>query len=314
MGVSFYLYSLDEQSHAMYKEQMKGFDSTYYLISYVGLFVMVVGIVLVFATGQTLIIKALNEKRIELSEQKQEIFKQAQSLRAAESKLIESNKELEQFAYAASHDLKEPLRMIGTYSQLIQRKLSGNIDATTGEYLTYVTDGVKRMDNLLNDLLEYSRLGRNKESLKDTNLNEIVFVVINNLMTRMQETDTAVYCNDMPVIKSSSTEMIQLFQNLVANSIKFRRKDESPVIEINHAYEKGMHYFLFQDNGIGIPEKYHSSIFEIFERLHSKQDYEGSGIGLATCKKIVNNLGGEIRVVSNGKPGTAFQFTLPAEN
>jgi len=289
-------------------------DAMYYFITYSGLFIIVVGVVLIFARGQALIIKALNEKQEELERQKQEIQNQAQSLKEAQVQLQGSNRELEQFAYAASHDLKEPLRMIGTYTQLIQRKLNDHLDEATGEYMHFVTDGVTRMDKLLTDLLEYSRLGRVNTQTTKTDLGEILFVVINNLMMVMKDSNAAIYSNPLPTIKAPSTQMIQLFQNLIANSIKFRQKGVVPVIEINYSFEKGNHVFTFHDNGIGIPEEHRKNVFNIFERLHTRQEYEGTGIGLATCKKIVANLGGDIWVASTDKPGSKFQFTLPSAN
>lgn len=314
LGFIGYQYYLEINAEVSYRLQTADLDALYYYVTYSGLFVIVVGVVLIFARGQALIIQALNEKQTELERQKEEIQKQAQSLREAQEKLKSSNRELEQFAYAASHDLKEPLRMIGTYTQLIQRKLDGHLDGATGEYMHFVTDGVTRMDKLLTDLLEYSRLGRRKSQVSDTNLEEILFVVINNLMTVMNNTDAAIYSNHLPVVKAPSTQMIQLFQNLISNSIKFRQKEVAPVIEIKYAFENGNHVFTFHDNGIGIPEEHRKNVFNIFERLHNRQDYEGTGIGLATCKKIVTSLGGDIWVGESDKPGSKFQFKLPSAN
>jgi signal transduction histidine kinase len=294
-----------------YREQIQQFDGLYYLISYGGLFIMVVGIVLIFATGQNLIIKALKQKQEELRRQKEEIFKQARSLQEAEEKLKASNQELETFAYAASHDLKEPLRMIGLYTQLVQRNLDDQSDRSTKEYMGFVTDGVTRMERLLNDLLEYSRLGRRKGEAKNINLEEVLFVVMSNLMATMRETKASIYCNQLPAVKATMTEMIQLFQNLISNAIKFRKKDILPVIEIIHSRQGNYHVIRIKDNGIGIPEEHRERVFNIFERLHSHTEYEGTGIGLATCKKIVNNLGGDIWVQPETTEGTTFFITIP---
>lgn len=311
IGVTIYLYVLDIQSPGFYKSQTESLDGLYYLITYCGLFVMLIGIVLIFATGQSMIIRALDEKQKELSKQKAELSRQTQALIEAEEKLTAINKELEQFAYSASHDLKEPLRMIGSYVTLIKRKLGVDLDESTQEYMGFITGGVSRMEKMLNDLLQYSRLGRNSEQLKDYDLNDTLLVVMQNLMTSMERTDTAIYSNKLPVVRSSSVEMIQLFQNLIANSIKFRKPNTAPVIGITYHEESEQHRFMFMDNGIGIPEKSRQSVFNIFERLHSIQDYEGSGIGLATCKKIVNNLGGTIWVEPEKLDGTTFVFTIP---
>lgn len=311
--LTVYLYVIDMQSPGFYKSQTESLDGLYYLITYCGLFVMLIGIVLIFATGQSMIIRALDEKQKELTKQKAELSRQTQALIEAEEKLTAINKELEQFAYSASHDLKEPLRMIGSYVTLIKRRMGVDIDANTKEYMGFITDGVSRMEKMLNDLLLYSRLGRNSEQLKNYDLNDTLLVVMQNLMPTMQRTDTTIYSNKLPVVRSSSVEMVQLFQNLLSNSIKFRKPNTSPVIGITYHSEPEQHRFMFMDNGIGIPEKSRQSVFNIFERLHSIQDYEGSGIGLATCKKIVNNLGGTIWVEPEKEDGTTFVFTIPKE-
>ncbi len=309
--VTTYLYVIDFQSPGFYKSQTENLDGLYYLITYCGLFIMLIGIVLIFATGQSMIIRALDEKQKELIKQKAELSRQTQALLEAEEKLTAINKELEQFAYSASHDLKEPLRMIGSYVTLIKRRLGPDIDANTQEYMGFITGGVSRMEKMLNDLLQYSRLGRSSEQLKDYDLNDTLQVVMQNLMTSMERTDTAIYANNLPILRSSSVEMVQLFQNLISNSIKFRKPNSAPVIGITYHDENDHHRFMFMDNGIGIPEKSRQSVFNIFERLHSIQDYEGSGIGLATCKKIVNNLGGTIWVEPEKEDGTTFIFTIP---
>jgi signal transduction histidine kinase len=314
MGVTFYLFVLDLQNPGFYRKQTEDLDGLYYLITYNGLFVMLIGIVLIFATGQSMIIKALDAKQKELEEQTAELTRQKEALVVAEEKLKSINHELERFAYSASHDLKEPLRMIGSYVMLVKRRVGTDLDPNTKEYIGFITDGVSRMEKMLNDLLQYSRLGRNNEQLKDQDLNDTLLVVMQNLMAAMENTNTAIYANQLPVIRSISVEMLQLFQNLISNSIKFRRKDLSPVIGITYQEEQEQHRFIFMDNGIGIPEKNKQSVFDIFERLHSIQEYEGSGIGLATCKKIVNNMGGKIWIEPNKDVGTTFTFTIPKEH
>mgnify|MGYP002397424344 CR=1 FL=1 len=312
-GCAFYLFILDAKSGGVYREQTLQFDSLYYYTTYAGLFIILVGIVLIFATGQAMIIKAIFEKQVELAKQKAELARQAQSLREAEAKLLASNKELEQFAYAASHDLKEPLRMIGSYTQLIKRKIAPQDDKATVEYMGYVTDGVGRMERLLNDLLEYSRLGRRNGNEKEISLDDILLMVVGNLTATMKDADAAIYANPLPTVKASSTEMMQLFQNLISNSIKFRKKEVNPIIDINCSTENGHYVIKLHDNGIGIPAEHRESVFNIFERLHSRHEYEGTGIGLATCKKIVNNLGGNIWVEQEETCGTTFVFTLPRQ-
>ncbi|MCU0349051.1 MAG: ATP-binding protein [Saprospiraceae bacterium] len=311
VGVTFYLYFLDYQSPGHFKSQTEDLDGLYYLITYSGLFIMLIGIVLIFATGQSMIIKALDAKQKELSKQKLELTRQKEALMEAELKLKAINKELEHFAYSASHDLKEPLRMIGSYVSLIKRKFGTELDASTVEYMGFITDGVSRMEKMLNDLLQYSRLGRSNEQLRDHDINDTLLVVMRNLMAAMETTNTAIYSNQLPVLHASSVEMVQLFQNLISNSIKFRRPEIPPVIGITYHDDTDRHRFMIMDNGIGIPEKSKETVFNIFEKLHSIQEYEGSGIGLATCKKIVNNMGGKIWVEPEKTDGTTFVFTLP---
>jgi signal transduction histidine kinase len=311
VGYTIYLFQTGQDSPAYFISKIQEAGTLYYVISYAGLFALVVSIVLLFGTGQSMIIKALDEKQVELKKQKAELAEQKESLQKAQIQLKAINEELEQFAYAASHDLKEPLRMIKMYTQFIEKRLQGQLDSSTQEYIDFVTGGVTRMERLLTDLLDYSRLGRSNRKAKDTDLNDILLAVINNMMASMQENDAAIVSNELPVIKSTSTEMIQLFQNLISNSIKFRQQNVNPVIEIKHEMEGQDHHFYFMDNGIGIPKEACDRVFNIFERLHSKSDYEGTGIGLATCKKIVDNMGGKIWVEPGKNKGTTFQIIIP---
>ena len=310
LGYTYYLYLY----YSNYKTTT--FATTdqpeYYLISYVSLFIAIFFVVVIFETGQLLIIKLLTHQKAILEEQKKEIARKNTELQMIQERLRETNQELENFAFAASHDLKEPLRMIGMYTQLTQKRLKVHLDSSTTEFMGYVTDGVHRMQSLLDSLLDYSRLGKNNEDLKDIDLNDTLFMVIHNLTPRLKETHSAIISNPLPTIQASSFEMIQLFQNLIANSIKFRRQGEPPTIEIlvNETHS-GDFLFAFKDNGIGIPEQHQERIFKIFERLHTRMDYEGSGIGLATCKKIIQGVGGKIWVESTVGVGTTFHFTMP---
>ncbi len=311
LGYTCYLYWLEIHAEVSYREQILDLDAGYYLVTWSGLFIIVVGIVLIFAHGQQLIFNALKEKQEELRRQKEEIAQQARILRETQARLKASNRELEQFAYAASHDLKEPLRMIGAYVQLLQRKLSDKLDADTSQYMNFVTDGVSRMDRLLTDLLEYSRIGRKDSMVKKTNLNDTLLVVVNNLMNAMREHKASITANTLPTIDAPPSQMVQLFQNLLSNAIKFRKKDAAPHIDIVYEFANGKHHFYFKDNGIGIPADQTERIFQLFERLHRKEEYEGTGIGLATCQKIVKNLGGEIWVTSQEGVGSTFTFYIP---
>jgi signal transduction histidine kinase len=300
-------------------ETLRKFDHEYYFLSYTLLSVVIFAMMTLFETGQKLIINMLSEQKAileqqkeELERQKQEMARQAEELSKFEEKLLASNQELENFAYAASHDLKEPLRMIGMYTQLLKRRLRGKLDDNTEEFMFYITDGVSRMQRLLDDLLAYSRLTKQDHGdVKEVDLNDTVFIVVHNLTMAMKETSAAVLLNQLPALKASNTEMTQLFQNLIANSIKFRKKEEHPIIQIMHSETTSQHTFMVIDNGIGIKKEYQERVFNLFERLHSRSEYEGSGIGLATCKKIINKLGGRIWATSTENVGTTFHFTIP---
>jgi signal transduction histidine kinase len=310
LAYTYYLYLFHSQKTAT--AFLLGDEPEYYLISYAFLFIAIFFVVAIFETGQLLTIQLLTKQKIILEEQKQEIARKNAELCLIEEQLRESNQELENFAFAASHDLKEPLRMIGMYTQLTQKRLQGQLDGSTKEFMGYVTDGVGRMQNLLDSLLDYSRLGKNQDDLRAVNLNDTIFMVIHNLMPRMKETKAAIVTNPLPTIQASSFEMIQLFQNLIANSIKFRRAGVAPKIEIRVSETiTGDFIFTVADNGIGIPEQHQERVFKIFERLHTRIDYEGSGIGLATCKKIIQSSGGKIWLESTEGVGTTFHFTLP---
>ena len=312
LGLLCYCYVLEinkvvsEQMHTLM------FDSTYYFISYFFLFVAILAIILIFKKGKEDIISMLQEQSRKLSEQKKEITFQANELKKVGEALKSTNHELEHFAYAASHDLKEPLRMINSYTTLIQKSISSHLDKETKEYMGFVTNGVGRMEKLLDDLLEYSRLGQKGQKKKITDLNDILMIVVNNLMVPMNQNRAAVCTKPLPSIYSSSTEMMQLFQNIISNAIKFKKVDTDPLVTISaEEYGDQFYHFSIEDNGIGIPEKDQDRVFAIFERLHNKSEFEGTGIGLATCKKIINNMGGKIWLSSVYGEGTTFHFTLP---
>ncbi len=200
--------------------------------------------------------------------------------------------------------------MIGMYTQLIERQLQGQLAEDTQEFMKYVRDGVGRMQRMLDDLLQYSRTGRHSD-MQDNDLNELLFTVLSNLTVAMKESGASICSNLLPVVHGSTTELIQLFQNLLSNALKFRKPDVAPEIRITATEEGGHYLFRIEDNGIGIPEDQQHRVFDIFERLHAQSDYEGSGIGLATVRKIVSNLGGKIWLQSKEGEGTTFYFTIP---
>ena len=231
--------------------------------------------------------------------------------------LIRSNKELEEFAYVASHDLQEPLRMIASYTQLIARRYQGALDAEADEFIKYAVDGATRMQVLINDLLAYSRVGTHGKSFELTDCSEVVARVLENLKIAIDESRAAVRSSSLPTIMADATQLTQLFQNLISNAIKFRA-GQPPEIQIDadrtqdpQAPARQGWRFSVRDNGIGIEQKYFDRIFVIFQRLHGRDEYPGTGIGLAICKKIVERHGGRIWLESEPGKGTTFYFTIP---
>ncbi len=224
--------------------------------------------------------------------------------------LERSNQELEQFAYIASHDLREPLRMVASFSQLLSQRYSGKMDADADEFINYIIDGATRMDSLVNDLLEYSRVTSQAKPFAPTNLNQVIGEVTKNLSVMIEESGADVRWGVLPVVVAERSQMFQLFQNLISNAIKFRGA-ETPSIRIR-TQNLGMEWLIcVSDNGIGIDPDYHAKIFEIFQRLHSREKYPGTGIGLAICRKIVEHHGGRIWVESGEGKGSTFSFTIP---
>jgi PAS domain S-box-containing protein len=224
---------------------------------------------------------------------------------------IETNLQLESFAYIASHDLKEPLRMIYSFTQLLNRRLKPHFDKDSMEYMDFILTGVSRMQSLLDDLLKFSTIGRKETDKKLTDLNDTIYNVIQNVQYTIQEKSAEIYIEPLPSLKVFPIQMIQLFQNLISNALKFIPNDKKPIIKIKVKDENDFYEFQIQDNGIGIQKEYLEKIFLVFKRLHSKEQYEGTGIGLATCKKIIDNVNGKIWVESDYGNGTTFFFTIP---
>lgn len=239
------------------------------------------------------------------------LLQKQEEVERANEQLTQANEELKQFAYVASHDLKEPLRMIGSYTQIINRKFASEIDESTQTYFYYVTDGVERMNNLLDGLLKYATVGRGAQELKVVNLNDTILICQANLRLLIEETKTKLEVDELPSILGIGSLLSQLFQNLISNAIKFRNKDTIPEITIRSEERKSEYLISIKDNGIGIKEEYKERIFVIFQRLHARTDYEGTGIGLAICHKIMQRMGGKIWVESEYGNGSTFFFTFP---
>ena len=225
-------------------------------------------------------------------------------------KLEKSNKELEQFAYITSHDLREPLRMITSFLQLLKRRYHDKLDADANEFIGFAVEGAKRLDNMTNDLLLYSRLNSKKRNIVHTNLENSLEIALINLKVQIEETGAKITHDPLPIIEADEKLNVQLFQNLIGNSIKYR-SSEPPEIHISAKREKNQYLFSVSDNGIGIDPKHLEKIYTIFQRLHTHEEYEGTGIGLAITKKIVEDQGGRIWAESEPGKGATFYFTIP---
>lgn len=225
--------------------------------------------------------------------------------------LARSNCDLEQFAYVVSHDLQEPLRMVASYTQLLSERYGGQLDSAADRYISYAVEGATRMQALLEDLLAFSRIGRSGAAPAPTDVNSAINEVLKNLVHTLKEHSVTVTCNPLPTILADHFQVVQLFQNLIGNAVKFRAK-RHPCVTIS-AEKKG-HEWLFSvfDNGIGIAGEHKEFIFKIFQRLHTRAEYPGNGVGLAICKKIVEHNGGRIWVDSELGRGANFRFTFPA--
>ena len=229
----------------------------------------------------------------------------------SEEKLIRSNADLEMFAYAASHDLQEPLRMISSYLELLQGRYAELLDHDGVEFINFAVDGAERMKALINEILEYSKVEIQAIFLAPTSCMDVVERAILNLGASTLENRASVEFDDLPIVNADSAQLTRLFQNIIGNAIKYRGQNR-PVVRIGADRSGDVWIISIEDNGIGIAPEYHERIFEMFNRLHSRGKYEGTGIGLALCSKIVQRHGGRIWVESEVGKGSTFRFTLPA--
>jgi len=233
------------------------------------------------------------------------VAKQAQELKR-------SNADLQQFAYIASHDLQEPLRMISGFIKLLAERYSEKLDIEAKEYIDFVLDGAKRMQTLINDLLAYSRISTKKKKFASVNCNKILEDVTCNLQFSIKESKTEITFDVLPTVYGDAIQLFQLFQNLIANGIKFQGEN-TPKIGVKATKENGAWVFSISDNGIGIEHKFAEDIFIVFNRLHTRNEYKGTGIGLSICKKVVERHGGRIWVESELGKGSSFYFTIPVQ-
>jgi light-regulated signal transduction histidine kinase (bacteriophytochrome) len=235
-----------------------------------------------------------------------------QEHRQSQEDLARSNQDLEQFAYVASHDLQEPLRMVATYTQLLAERYQGKLDSDADKYIHYAVDGALRMQQLVQDLLAFSRVGRQSLAPRRTECNSVLQAALQNLQAAIQESGATVQHTQLPVVMADSSQLVQVFQNLIGNAVKFRGS-EPPVVRVSAKPKRKEWVFSVADNGIGIAQEHLENVFVVFRRLHTRAEYPGNGIGLSICKKIIEHHGGRIWVESKLGHGSNFQFTLPGK-
>jgi PAS domain S-box-containing protein len=243
----------------------------------------------------------------DITKRKQQV---EEALRRRAEELARSNAELQQFAYVASHDLQEPLRMVASFAQLLAERYRGKLDADADEFIGYAVDGARRMQVLVNDLLEYSHVGKRAREFAAVDCEKILKTVLENLQKTLEETGGQVTHDPLPPVQGDHTQLGQVFQNLVANALKFHGS-EPPRVHISAEQIKGEWRFSVRDNGIGIDLKHAERIFLLFQRLHTRAEYSGTGMGLAITKKIVERHGGRIWLESEPGKGSTFYFSLP---
>jgi len=260
--------------------------------------------------AMTVKLQNITVSRDELTE---EIVKRREvesALHKSNENLERSNKELEQFAYVASHDLQEPLRMIASYTQLLAQRYEGQLDAKAKKYIDYAVDGAVRMQRLINDLLSFSRIGTRGKPLEPTDAQAVLSEALHNLAAAIEESRAMVTNDELPKVRADASQLVLVFQNLIGNAIKFHGQ-EKPRVHIAAVDQAGEWIFSVRDNGIGIDSQYADRIFVIFQRLHTREEYPGTGIGLAVCKRIVERHGGRIWFESEAGKGSTFFFSIP---
>jgi len=253
---------------------------------------------------------ALYGLRQQLAAQNEQLRHEMAAREETQAALLRSNTELEQLAYVASHDMQEPLRMVASYLQLVAQRYRGQLDADADEFIGYAVDGAKRMQALINDLLAYSRVGTKARPFEPTDCARVVDTALSNLRIAITDSGATVTLGSLPTVMGDSMQLLQLFQNLIGNAMKFKR-DEPVRIHIGAEPAGECWHFSVSDNGIGIAAEYFERIFVLFQRLHGRGEYPGTGIGLAICKKIVERHGGTISVESQPDVGSTFHFTIP---
>ena len=252
----------------------------------------------------------LRDANIHLSVELDERRRAEEKLAQYAGELRRSNAELEQFAYVASHDLQEPLRMVASFTQLLAKRYQGKLDQDADEFIGFAVDGANRMQMLINDLLAYCRVGTRGKPLEPTDCEGVLSHTLANLAAMVKETRAEVTHDPLPTVLADEVQLGQMFQNLLINALKFQGR-EPPKVHIYARRQGDEWIFGFQDNGIGIDPQHHERIFAIFQRLHRREDFPGTGLGLALCKKIAERHGGRIWVESEPGRGSTFYFTIP---
>jgi PAS domain S-box-containing protein len=258
------------------------------------------------ATRTDELMKANEQLQRDITERK----RVQQELSRKLEELAHSNAELERFAYVASHDLQEPLRMVASYTQLLARRYQGKLDGDADEFIGFAVDGANRMQQLIEDLLSYSRLTTRGKELTWTEVDAACSAAIQNLQESIKDSKATVSVGPLPAVLADASQLVALFQNLIGNAIKYRN-ERTPEIHVDARLHGNEWVFSVQDNGIGIEQQYFERIFQMFQRLHSRTEYPGTGIGLAVCRKIVERHGGRIWLESQPGQGSTFLFTIP---
>lgn len=257
-----------------------------------------------------LLVTAVIRDVTERKRTEQQLRQTADLLARQTKELARSNEELERFAYVASHDLQEPLRMVASYTQLLARRYRGKLDEDADEFISYAVNGANRMQQLIRDLLEYSRVGTRGGAFAPVDCGELIATVIGDLGAAIAEADATVVAGELPTVSADRSQLRQLFQNLMENALRYRSA-APPAVRIAASREGDEWHFVVRDNGIGIAPEYAERIFVLFQRLPTQAEYPGTGIGLAVCKRIVERHGGRIWVESAAGEGATFHFTLP---
>lgn len=260
--------------------------------------VLIVFPVIYFLSYKPLLLQIRERERVE------------EKLKQTMAEFARSNSELELFAYVASHDLQEPLRMVTSFTQLLEKRYKNKLDKDADEFIEFILDGATRMQSMINDLLQYSRVGTRGKPFKLTDFESVFGQSLVNLKIAIDENNAIITHDPLPTLMADSTQMIEVFQNLISNAIKFRSK-ESPQVHVSALKKRNEWVFSVRDNGIGIAPEFFDKLFILFQRLHSRSEYPGTGIGLAVCKKIVERHGGKIWVESEPDKGSTFYFSIP---